>query len=270
MREPLLLDQTALAIFETCPRRFQLHYLEHLPWPAAPLDRQQSQAVERGQHFHRLVERYFLGLPVDVQAIQDDVLVNWWQRFAHSDLKVPLGKRLPEHRLTIPAGNSFLTGRFDLLLLGEQNGKPFAQIFDWKTSRPRSVADLKSAWQTRLYLALVAESSRAFFAQDHALTPDRVSITYWYPHEADQPRIVSYSEAQHRQNWSAIRGLVAAIEGCAAETAWPLTDNWTHCRSCMYQVYCGRQEAGSAETQVAEEEAPYLAETAVLLEPQTP
>ncbi|MFN2142599.1 MAG: PD-(D/E)XK nuclease family protein [Candidatus Promineifilaceae bacterium] len=39
MGKPILLDQTALATFEACPRRFQLRYLERLPWPSLPLDR---------------------------------------------------------------------------------------------------------------------------------------------------------------------------------------------------------------------------------------
>jgi hypothetical protein len=277
MRSPLLLDQTALATFEVCPRRFQLRYLEHLPWPASPLDRQQSLAVERGRRFHRLLERHFLGLPVDKEAIDDDVVRDWWQRFTNSNLGIPDGKRWPEHRLTIPAGDTFLNGRFDLLVLGEEDGKPFARIFDWKTSHPQSAADLQSTWQTRLYLALVAESGRALFPEGPSLTPDRISLTYWYPREAEQPRVLSYSEAEHQKNWFAIQELVATIQGLAAATgaldskeAWPLTADWNHCRTCPYQAYCGRLEAGTVGSFNAEEESTDQGETAELLEPLTP
>ena len=271
MPQPLLLDQTALATFEACPRRFQLRYLQHLPWPSSPLDRQQSLAVARGSHFHRLVERYFLGLPVDAEALDDDVLRDWWGRFVHSDLAIPGGKRWPEHRLTIPAGNSFLNGRFDLLVLGEVDSEPYARIYDWKTSRPRSTADLQSAWQTRLYLALAAESGRALFPEGNLLTPENISMTYWYPAEADQPRVLTYSEAEHQENWSEIQALVAAIEAYDGQEVWPLTDDWSQCRHCIYQVYCGRQAAGGTSSlSVEEEDTPDPAETAVLLEPQTP
>lgn len=278
MRESLLLDQTALTTFEACPRRFQLRYMERLPWPSSPLDLKQSLAVERGRQFHRLVERHFLGLPVDSEAIKDDVVRDWWQRFAHSNLAVPYGKRWPEHRLTIPVADNFLNGRFDLLVLGEEDGKPFAQLFDWKTSRPRSVADLKSAWQTRLYLALIAESGQALFPEGRSLTPDRISLTYWYPREADQPRVLTYSEEEHRQNWLAIQELVAEIQELLAaiaasdpEEKWPLTDDWGRCRRCLYQTYCGRQEAGTAGVLIAEEEdSADMIDTAVLLEPLTP
>jgi CRISPR/Cas system-associated exonuclease Cas4 (RecB family) len=271
MPEPLLLDQIALATFETCPRRFQLRDLEHLPWPSSPLDPKQSLAVERGQHFHRLVERYFLGLPVDAEAVDDDVVRDWWQRFTRSNLKIPARRRWPEHRLTIPARNSYLNGRFDLLVLGEEDGKPYARIYDWKTSRPRSTADLQSAWQTRLYLALAAESGRALFPEGRLLSPDRISMTYWYPAEADQPRVITYSKAEHQKNWSSIQELVAAIEAHDTREVWPLTDDWSHCRHCMYQAYCGRQEAGRVQAQSdSEEDESTLLETAELLEPQTP
>lgn len=270
MREPLLLDQTALAAFEACPRRFQLRYVTRLPWPSSPLDRRQSQAVERGRRFHRLVERYFLGLPVDSESIVDDVLRAWWERFAGSDLALPDGNRWPEHRLTIPAGNNFLTGRFDLLVVGEEDGQPFARLFDWKTSRPRSAAELESEWQTRLYLALIAESGQAFFAGEQPLTADRISLTYWYANGADQPQVINYSAANHRQNWQQIQALAVAIEANDPDETWPLTGDWSHCRSCIYQTYCGRQEAGKATSLIAEEEAVYTVEPSLLLEPQTP
>lgn len=270
MREPLLLDQTALATFETCLRRFQLRYLERLSWPSSPLDRAQSQAVERGSQFHLLAERHFLGLPVDSEGIDDDVVRDWWIRFANSDPGIPNGTRWPEHRLTIPIGNNFLSGRFDLLVLGEEDGQPFAHLFDWKTSRPRSVVELESEWQTRLYLALLAESGQALATSGQPLSADRISLTYWYAGEPDQPRVVTYSAAKHRQNWSRIQTLAAAIEAYDPDEIWPLTEDWSRCRACIYQTYCGRQEAGTANVFFAEEAAPYEVKPAILFEPQTP
>lgn len=270
MRNPLLLDQTALATFEVCPRRFQLRYLKRLPWPSSPLDRGQSQAVERGRQFHRLIERHFLGLPVQTEAIGDDVVGEWWKRFLHSELIIPNGKRWPEHRLTVPIGDNFLTGRFDLLVLGEEDGRPFARLFDWKTSRPRMAAALKAEWQTRLYLALIAESGQALATSGQPLTADRISLTYWYAGEPDQPRVINYSEDEHRQNWAQIQTLVEGIKAFETDEFWPLTEDWNRCRACMYQTFCGRQEAGTAETFIAEEAVPYEGEPAILFEPQTP
>jgi CRISPR/Cas system-associated exonuclease Cas4 (RecB family) len=270
MGEPLLLDQTALATFEACPRRFQLRYLERLPWPSLPLDRRQSLAFERGRHFHRLVERFFLGLPIDIEAIDDDVVREWWGRLIRGGPVIPDGERWPEHRLTIPIGNNFLTGRFDLLVLGDDAGRPFARLFDWKTSKPRSSVELEMDWQTRLYLALLAETGAALSRSMKPVSLDQISLTYWYPAEPDQPRVIAYSKEKHQQNWAKIQELVTAIEAYDADTVWPLTDDWSRCRSCLYQTYCGRQEAGKADMFLAEEQEPYEIDQANLLEPLAP
>lgn len=270
MRQPLLFDQTAFATFETCPRRFQLRYLMQLPWPSWPLDRRQSQAIERGQLFHRLLERQFLGLPVDDEMIGDDVVREWWERFVRGGPPIPKGTRWPEHRLTIPLGNNFLTGRFDLLVLNETGERPFARLFDWKTSKPRSAAELESEWQTRLYLALLAESGTALTTTGQPLTADRVKLTYWYPAEPDRPRVITYDQAKHQQNWAHIQATAAAIEAHDPGEIWPLTNDWNHCRFCPYQSFCGRQEAGTAVTPIADEDTAYDADPASLLEPQTP
>ncbi len=270
MYKPLLLDQSALAAFQVCPRRFQLRYILKLAWPSAPLDRRQSQAVERGRQFHRLIEQRFLGVPVEEEAIADDVVRDWWARFADSDMALADGRRWPEHRLTIPVGENFLSGRFDLLIVGEERGEPFAHLFDWKTSKPRAISDLEAAWQTRLYLALLAEGGRALSEEGRPIAADRIKMTYWYTREADHPRVLAYNEARHRENWSGIGDVAAQIEAYKGADVWPLTEDWRRCRGCPYQVYCGRQEAGAAANEASEEDERAATMTADLLEPQTP
>ena len=47
---------------------------------------------------------------------------------------LPPGRRFVETGLTGPSGNHFLTGRFDLLIVGaDESGQPAAHVFDWKT-----------------------------------------------------------------------------------------------------------------------------------------
>lgn len=269
MSEPLLLDRTALRTFEICPRRFQLRYLLRLPWPSSPLERRQTLAVERGRLFHQLMERHFLALPVREETITDRVVREWWLRFLHSDLNIPGGRHRPEHRLTIPAGNHFLTGRFDLVVTNTEQGRVRLRLFDWKTSEPRSAAALRDEWQTRLYLALAAESGGALAETGSSVAPDDISLTYWYRTEPDRPRVLPYSSSWHAQNWSYIHRLLESIDAALEAHAWPLTPDLSRCRACMYQAYCGRQEAGRAAF-LAEEAAAYGVEDAVSFEPRTP
>ena len=272
MNKTLLLSQARLSAFVTCRRRFYLRYLQRLPWPDLLLETSLRPAIERGQEFHKLLERYFLGLPVDPASIRDGQLRTWWQRFMESDFPLPPGRRLPELRLTVPAGPHFLIGRFDLVIVDSAHEHPFAHLYDWKTSRPRPTAELQEAWQTRLYLAMLAESGTSLTEGQVILHPDQVALTYWYVDDPLQPRTIMYTQDQHAQNWSEIQALVADIEDSLQQEHWSLTDNWSHCRTCAYQVYCGRQEAGTLERTLAEELAEYEFEPdfPLELEPESP
>ena len=256
----LTLSRTKFAAFLACQRRFELRYLRQLSWPDAPLSEQSALVQKRGQQFHQLLERHFLGLPIELNGISDSVVRGWWLAFQSSGLQLPNGRSLTELTLTIPIAGHLLNGRFDLLITDKQT----AHIFDWKTGWPQPEHRLRHDWQTRLYLALIAESGDALGAE---FAPEQITLTYWYVSEPDTPRTIQYDAAWHRQNWAEIEQLVAQIEAAVAEAVWPLTDDLAQCRSCAYQAHCGRQEVGTAESAPNEEEEEVVS---LQLEPNLP
>ena len=275
----LLLSRPKLTAFLACARRFQLRSLKHLPWPNVPDDTRAAERLTRGQQFHLLMERHFLGLDIPLTSIGDTAVSNWYHAFKNSQLVIPNGRFLPEHRLTVPIDNHLLLGRFDLLVVGEQAGEPFANIYDWKTGKARGDSVLRQDWQTRLYLALLAEGGGALWPNGDSgngrfLQPENITMTYWYATEPEAPRIIRYSQAEHIRNWAEIQAIVAQIDAAQVQDEWPKTDDWAQCRQCAYQVYCGRQvyhgrqEAGTKPLDAVEE----LAEDEVdwLLEPNIP
>jgi len=260
MDNRLSLSQYKLATFLACQRRFQLRYLRRLPWPATPLPEHTEQLLQQGQEFHQLVERHFLGLQITPATIPNELVRQWWQAFmAHSPIhQLPADARfLPETGLTVPLGNHLLYGRFDLLVLGKDEvERPFAHVFDWKTGRPADTTTLKSRWQTRLYLALLAEGGSAFWPQNGPLAPEQISLTYWYVQEAEAPVTIGYSAAEHQASWTELQQIAARLDEASAANIWPLTDDWRECRECAYQIYCGRQGAGTAVPELDEAEEP--------------
>lgn len=273
MDSRLTLSQYKLAAFLACQRRFQLRYLRRLPWPATPLPAYTEQLLQHGQDFHQLLERHFLGLAVTSAAIPDSQVRAWWQAFeTHSPVKnLPANARfLPETGLTVPLGNHLLYGRFDLLVIGEDDqNQPFAHIFDWKTGRAADAAELNGRWQTRLYLALLAEGGSAFWPQKIDLTPEQISLTYWYVQAPDTPITIRYSPAQHQENWATLQAYAARLDEAATAGIWPLTEDWQHCRECAYQVFCQRQGAGSAVPELDEAEEPDAPDERLLM-PELP
>jgi hypothetical protein len=65
MNETLTLSQHKLKDLLACRRRFQLRYLEQLPWPIEPMYNQAQETRDLGQRFHQILHRHFLGLPVE-------------------------------------------------------------------------------------------------------------------------------------------------------------------------------------------------------------
>lgn len=257
--EQQTLSQYKLANFLACQRRFQLRTLRRLPWPAPPLPERTEQLLQQGQDFHQLLERHFLGLTITSATIPDSRVRQWWQAFAaHAPVKnLPANVRyLPETGLTVPLGHHLLYGRFDLLIIGEDTqNQPFAHVFDWKTGRPATADELNGRWQTRLYLALLAEGGSAFWPQTVQLTPEQISLTYWYVQDAETPVTIGYNTAAHQANWAELQQIAARLDDAFAVGNWPLTDDWSKCRECAYQVYCGRLGAGTAVPELDEHDA---------------
>ncbi len=236
------LSRYKLTTFLTCQRRFQLRYVTELRWPLQPVAPARAVAFQRGEQFHALMERHFLGMPVALDEGADARLAQWWQTFQQNPPNLPAGRRFPEVSLSVPiggidgGGGHFLFGRFDLLILNDQT----AHIFDWKTERnPRTESQLRDEWQTKLYLALATEGSSALGFDYH---PEQVAITYWFTQAPEKSVTLRYDGQQHARNWATIRATAERIDRrLVAPTAiWPLTDNWAHCKTCAYRNFCGR------------------------------
>jgi len=246
--ELLTLTGQQLDAFLACQRRFQLQFEERYPWPAAPQDDERQLASTRGQQFHQMAHRYFLGLPVTAPG-GDPVLEGWWKTFQETVLPLPAGLCLPELTITVPLGRHLLTGRLDLLLL--HDGR--AQIFDWKTGPLSDEASLRASWQSLLYPALVVAAGSAIHPEGQPIAPDLVSLTYWSAAQPGERVELAYSTAAHEQNWQRLLDVAGAIDEARRHTGiWPLTDDMVLCSRCRYRVLCGRQAV--APYQAAEEE----------------
>ncbi|MCP5094963.1 MAG: PD-(D/E)XK nuclease family protein [Chloroflexi bacterium] len=270
MPNQLTLSRYKLTTFLACQRQFRVRYLDQLPWPAMPLDDRGETAVTRGHAFHQLVQRHYLGLTINPNTIDDGTLRRWWTIFNTHPPSLPQGQLLPEMSLTVPIDDFLLNGRFDLLIKGKnEQGTPFMHLFDWKTGKPQTESDLRHDWQTRLYLAMLAEGQQALWAADTApLTPENIAITYWYVQEPDAPRTIQYSTTVHKQNWHDLQQILAQISTQLVSETWPRTEDLSHCQRCAYQAFCGRQDDGLLPIAVDENSE---LETAVSpIEPNSP
>jgi CRISPR/Cas system-associated exonuclease Cas4 (RecB family) len=236
MKPILTLSRAMLDSFKVCQRRFQLRYLEAVPWPALSLEPEIEMARDLGNRFHQMLNRHFLGLPVTAGEAIDPELDRWWKLFREWEPTLPDGRRYSEFTLTVPVGNHFVVGRLDLLIITEGQ----VHIFDWKTSaRPRSANHLWNDLQTQLYLTMVVEGAGSI---GKALNPADLSLTYWYSGNRPETVQLRYDATKHRRFWIEIQEIVSQIDAMIGnKKTWPLTSDHSRCERCPYQIICNRQ-----------------------------
>jgi hypothetical protein len=145
--------------FSDCERRFYLRYIEQLAWPAVesePVMENERRQLE-GEIFHRLVQQYWLGLPVEKlsRLANSPELSQWWSNYLDYDFKLDGFATFPEMTLTAPVGNHKLTAKYDLVAVGADK----VIIFDWKTyqKKPKET-NLAVCYQTRVYRSLMVKA----------------------------------------------------------------------------------------------------------------
>lgn len=237
----LQLSQSKISTWKTCERKFQLRYVDRHDWPEPPNSADSSAAMEQGEIFHMLAaQSYSLEDSFRFDAAELDSPIDaWWQAF-QQDRPVPnqgVQQRV-ESTLTATLTDQIkLVGRLDLLFANEQK----LEIFDWKTGRPRTHADLKQDWQTRIYLALLYQSRELL--GNESIPAEQLSITYWYTRDPQKSVKISYSDEWHIENWAELNKLADQMGKriSSEDGAWPLTSNLKACNHCPFNVLCDRE-----------------------------
>ena len=254
---PFSFSQSSLQDYTDCSRRFQLRYIEQLQWPAvetAPVLENERRQIE-GQQFHRMVQQYLLGLPVEKLTFMannsnSENLVRWWENFIsarQTTLKNLEGKLyFPEQSLSAPVGQHRVLAKFDLIAVKDNQ----ATIIDWKTYHKRPKDErISASLQTKVYLSLLARAGSQF-NQGNPFDPEQMDMLYWYSDFPSEPTKVSYAQEQYKRNW---QGLTDLINEISAKQSFPLTDDERLCSFCRYRSYCERgTNAGTGEDEYLE------------------
>jgi len=275
-RSPRLrLSQGDLSRLERCPRQFQYAHLDHLAGYIPP---EQEAAMQWGKQFHQVVEQQVLGLPIARLLNSDPQLASSFSALqqAAPDVFDPqaLGQsclRLPEHprsfTLEIADQSIQFTVVYDLLMTQPNQ----AQILDWKTHRnPQRRDRLQSAWQTRLYLFALAETS------DYQ--PEQISMTYWFVRpqcddQIDRPQCqtFTYSDVWHQQTRQALETLLAPLPDWLlayeqGEALPQVSEAAGYCGTCPFALRCWRSSSTKYQTDDLTDLASWLSEVETIAE----
>jgi CRISPR/Cas system-associated exonuclease Cas4 (RecB family) len=234
------ISQGHLNIWEICRRRYLYSFLEELSLPEADLQRKKNLLL--GSNFHLLMQQKELGLDVSSLASSDPKLRSWIDAFEHQPPEMIKGDRLCEHRRTLEMqiemslnhsengdhGQAYfvLTAIYDFLILGDRK----AQILDWKTHQVAIAAEkLKTNWQTRLYLYLLAKTTN--------YAPEQLSMTYWFANTAESV-IIPYSQAEYVSTETQLKQILTEVYQANNYPKLPLSS--PNCNYCEFRDRCDR------------------------------
>ncbi len=230
-------SQSSLHDYTECARRYELRYVQRLAWPAPEAEPllEHERRMQRGADFHRLVHQYLLGIPAErLTPLAEALGVGaWWANFLRTGLTgMACAARYPEITLSMPMAGARLIARYDLLAV-QPGGR--VTILDWKTTpRAPSRDKLAAHLQTRVYRYVLAWAGAHLYG-GQMIPPEQIDMAYWFAEHP--PERFSYDVAQMQADEQVLTALIAEIQ---ARADFPLTEDVTRCKFCVYRSLCRR------------------------------
>lgn len=265
--QPFVFSQSSLQDWAECPRRFMHRYLEQRAYPAPVTANMLDYEMHtlQGDLFHRLVQQHLLGIDAEkiTPQIVDETVLGWWNVYLARGLEGVPASRHPEVTLTVPLGKHRLLAKYDLLAFEPSQQ---ALIVDWKTAQHRpSQARFAQRLQTIVYRYVLVEAG-AYYNGGHPISPEQVTMRYWFVNHPNEPLVFTYSAAEHAAAHDYLLGLVAQIE---QSTGFPKVEEAVSakvCGLCSYRALCWDhvQAAGFSDEDIADDTLPMAAPVVTL------
>lgn len=228
--------QQSLSTFEACTRKFRLKYIHRLHFPASH-EADSIQQLRRGNDFHLMAYRYFMGIPTGAEWIakEDAFCRSWMERLQARFVLQPSRRYLPEYRLRITQPYP-LEANIDLVEWNEDE----MVVWDWKTGMQGrgggvQASRLLSGWQTVVYMYMIKELSLRLTGREWECS--KIHMHYWSPETGRDIAVLEYSDALHE---SFQKRLLQKIDEILHHNAL-LFDRAVvekSCRYCEYKKLC--------------------------------
>lgn len=227
----------SLEAFESCPLKFYKRYFEGLRWDKL-LDAKDKAVIERGNDFHMLARRYFLGIDCGLEEGNKDhaMLSGWLKNLKTAFTLRDDARYLPELKLRFENEYMRLEANFDLVIQYDDK----LEIWDWKTHASDTAAmtskreRLEKSLQTMVYMYTSKERSSAVFGREYDYND--IHMYYWQPEPSEVIASISYSKQLHERYGNKIGQIVNSME-VFDRKAFDSSLYHRHCKYCEFNGY---------------------------------
>ncbi len=240
--DDLYFSQSALVAYQNCPLKFRRRYLDGLFWPADwGGDADQRKAVELGNIFHLLAQRYFFR--GEIGRGDSELVNNWFARLREFRPYNQSGRFLPEHELRLNEAGIRLVAKYDLLYITPR-GKII--IYDWKTNTTLPKINYwRKHLQTIVYRYVLSKVGGVYSPQG-VVHPDDVTMIYWNPRYPGVIEPLSYNYNEFLRDEAFLQDLISVIKDKDYEE-FMATGDQKRCAYCEYCPICHGKRAVQLE-----------------------
>ncbi len=226
-------SQNSLNTFKSCPQKFKYKYIDNINWKFDGVEsRDYYEGLKYGSEFHLLCERYFKNIPIGENISEEFKL---WIKKIKDIIEIDDSKTyLPEYEVRIKIGENYLTAKYDLVIIDQNN----IEIWDWKTESQKSnYKNIESRMQTIVYMYLAKEVIQKIYNLDIPI--ENISMKYFRLKIDNSPITVKYTNEKYMRSKSIIENYVERISNLNFDEY--VEKNKNHCKYCEFNKLCNNQ-----------------------------
>ena len=221
--------QNSLNTFKSCPFRFKKKYIDNIKWQ----NEENMSFLENamfGTDFHKIAERYFMGIPVYEDSFSDNEEL--YRAFMNLKLHFPLNsefKYYPEYSIRYSDGNIRLEANIDLIIIKGNE----IEIWDWKTNAKSDKEKYSGSLQTQIYMFTLKKCCESIFGKDFS----NIRMIYFSPERKEEIVSITYSDEKYKKDEKYIEDLIEKVYNFE----WEKFDRSKYikqCKFCEFNLFC--------------------------------
>lgn len=221
--------QNSMKTFNDCPFKFKKKYIDNIKWEVG---KEISSKADFGNNFHKIAERYFLGIPI-IEEDLDEELYSAYINLKEAFPKESKNTYLPEYTIRFVDDDIRLESNIDLVIIRPDN---HIEIWDWKTnSNLEKAKNYNSSMQTQVYLYSIKKIAKDILGID--VDYENISMTYFNPEQKIELAKVVYSKELDELYYENISQLIEKIYNYNYQN-FDRNKYIKSCKFCEFNLFC--------------------------------